>query len=424
MRLTIAILCLLPAAFAAESQVTFYKDVLPVLQKNCQSCHRPGEAAPMTFLDYKSTRPWAKAIKNVAVSRKMPPWFADPHVGKFSNDRSLSEAEINVLTEWADHGAAEGNKKDAPQPVSFTDGWTIGKPDAVFGMPQPFTVAAAGTVEYQYIVLKTGYTEDKWVKMAEVRPGDRGVVHHVIAFIRPKGSKWLEEAQEGVPYVPGPGARRNADPQAGGGLGAEMLVGYAPGMPAQIFPKDSAKLLPAGADIVFQMHYTADGKDSKDQTKIGLLFADSAPAYRDITMAATNNRFKIPAGDPSYEVKSQFTMPMDAQLVSLMPHMHLRGKDFLYKVVYPDGRSETLLNVPKYDFAWQLVYAEEQPIQLPKGARIECTAHFDNSPNNKFNPDPKIDVGWGDQSWEEMMIGFFDIVVPANFGMGRRATGE
>lgn len=424
MRLFIAVLSLLPAAIAADPQVTFSKDVLPVLQKNCQGCHRPGEAGPMTFLDYHSTRPWAKAIKDVAISRKMPPWLADPHVGKFSNDRSLSEADVKTLVDWVDTGSREGIRQDAPQPIDFVEGWTIGKPDKIFEMPRSFSVPASGTIEYQYVVLPTGYTEDKWVRMAEVRPGDRSVVHHVIAFIRPKGSKWLAEAQPGVPFVPE--VRKGAaDAQSEGSmLGAEMLVGYAPGMPAQVFPENSAKLLPAGADIVFQLHYTTNGQLAIDKTKIGLTFASERPAFRDITLTAANNRFRIPPGDPAHEVKAQLTLPIDAQLVSLMPHMHLRGKDFLYKVVYPDGQTEMLLNVPRYDFAWQLVYALETPIALPKGSRIECTAHFDNSPNNKFNPDPKTEVRWGDQSWEEMMIGFFDIIVPSNVSLVRRTTGE
>jgi hypothetical protein len=400
---------------AGAAQVTFYKDVLPVLEKNCQGCHRTGEAAPMTFGDYQSTRPWAKAIRSVVIARKMPPWLADPHFQKFSNDRSLSEADVKTLVAWADNGAPEGNAKDAPQPVHWVEGWSIGQLDAVIEMPQAFEVPASGTIEYQYVIIPTGFTEDKWVKLAEVRPGDRSVVHHVIAFIRPKGSKWLAGEQTGVPFVPGRPARGANDSQEGSSmLGSELLVGYAPGMPAQICPENSAKLLPAGADIVFQMHYTANGKAATDKTRIGLAFAKEPPKLRDITMSAANNRFRIPAGDPAYEVRSQITLQADTELVSMMPHMHLRGKDFVYKVVYPTGETETVLNVPRYDFAWQLVYSLEKPLTMPKGTRMECLAHFDNSPNNKFNPDPSIEVRWGDQSWDEMMIGWFDVVVPAN----------
>jgi hypothetical protein len=406
----------------AAGPITFNKDVLPVLQQKCQECHRPGEAAPMSFLDYKSTRPWAKAIKTAMLAGKMPPWLADSHYGRFSNDRSLTATERATLVTWADTGALEGNAKDAPRPVEWVQGWTIGKPDAVIEMPQAFEVPAQGTIEYQYVVIPTGFTEDRWVQLAEVRPGDRAVVHHVIAFIRPKGVKWLASAQPGVPFVPGKNGR-----QAEGGsmLGTELLVGFAPGMPATICREGSAKLLPAGADIVFQLHYTASGKAAADKTRIGLVFAKEPPKFRDVTMSAANNRFAIPAGDANYEVHSQAVLQQDTELVSLMPHMHLRGKDFVYKVVYPDGRTETALSIPKYDFAWQLVYNLDKPLAMPKGTRIECTAHFDNSANNPANPNPAIVVRWGDQSWDEMMIGWFDVVIPAAADPARLLrTGE
>jgi hypothetical protein len=406
-------------AFGAPAkEVTFYKDVLPVLQNRCQECHRPGEAGPMHFLDYKSTRPWAKAIKGVVATKKMPPWFADPAHGKFSNDRSLTQQEIETLIAWADTGAKEGNPKDAPAPKKFVEGWNIGQPDAVIEMPQAFQVPAEGTIEYQYIVLPTGFTEDKWVTMAEVRPGNREVVHHVIAFIRPKGMPWLADAKPGVPFVPSKAVRSsrgNRDPQEGvseaGMAGTELLVGYAPGMEAQICPPGTAKLLPAGADIIFQMHYTANGKAVSDKTKIGLVFAKEPPKQRILTMNATNNRFVIPPGAPAHEVKSSITLRDDSYLVSLMPHMHLRGKDFKYTVTYPTGESEVVLNVPRYDFNWQLFYYLDKPKFMPKGTRIDCVAHFDNSPNNPANPNPKEEVRWGDQSWEEMMIGWFDVAI-------------
>jgi hypothetical protein len=420
------------AAFAAPTTPTFYKDVLPVLQKNCQSCHRPGEAGPMSFLDYKSTRPWAKAIKAAVASKKMPPWPADAHFGKFANDRSLSDADLKTLVAWADSEAPEGNPKDAPKPVSWVEGWTIGKPDAVLQMPVAFDVPASGTIDYQYLVIPTGFTEDKWVTLAEVRPGNRALVHHVIAYIRPKGSPWMADAQPGVPFAPKRGERRR--PAAGEGQPAqqrnelpnELLVGYAPGMPAQICPKDTAKLLPAGADIVLQLHYTSNGTAGTDKTRVGLTFAKEQPKYRELTMSATNNRFAIPPGDGNYEVHSEITLQSDSELVNLMPHMHLRGKDFLYKAVYPTGETSTLLSVPKYDFNWQLVYWLDKPLVLPKGTKLDCTAHFDNSANNPANPDPAKEVRWGDQSWEEMMIGFFDVTIPAKnnpTSLSRRPSG-
>ena len=406
------------AAFAAgtgSTQVTFHKDVLPVLQRNCQNCHRPGEAAPMSFMTYKEVRPWAKAIKGAVASKKMPPWYADPHFGKFSNERKLSESDVKTLISWADNGAPEGKASDAPAAARFIDGWNIGTPDKVIEMPQSFEVAASGTIEYNYIILPTGFTQDMWIQNAEVRPGNRAVVHHVIAFIRPPGSQWFKDAKPGVPFVPGKVARssrnQNSEGEGGGMAGAELLVGYAPGLQEQKARPGTGKLIPAGADIVLQLHYTANGKSATDQTKIGLVFCKEPPAKRLLTVNATNARFEIPPGDPNYEVKSAMTLHNDTELVWLMPHMHLRGKDFEYRAVYPTGETETLLRVPNYDFSWQLAYELAEPKLLPKGTRIECTAHFDNSPNNKANPDPTKAVRWGDQSWEEMMIGWFDVAI-------------
>lgn len=404
------------AAMAASSTPTFYKDVLPVLENRCQNCHRPGESGPMALLDYKGTRPYAKAIKAAVLERKMPPWPADPHFGVFENDRRLSDAEVKTLTAWADGGAPEGDPKDAPKPMNWVEGWTIGKPDVVIEMPQPVDIPASGTIEYQYLVIPTGFTKDTWVTAAEVRPGNRAVVHHVIAFLRPPGSPWMADAKPGVPFIPGKDQRGAGRRQAANNtdLPSELLVGYAPGMPADMSPAGAAKLVRAGSDIVLQLHYTANGTASTDRTRIGLVLAKETPQFRQVTMNATQNRFAIPPGDSNYEVKSQITLQDDAELVNLMPHMHLRGKDFTYKAVYPTGETQTLLSVPRYDFNWQLVYMFAKPVVLPKGTRIECTAHYDNSPNNPANPDPGKVVKWGDQSWEEMMIGWFDVIIPAS----------
>lgn len=412
------------AALAATDAppVTFYKDVLPVLQKNCQVCHRPGEAAPMSLLTYEQARPWAKALREAVLLKRMPPWFADPHYGKFSNDRSLSQNEINTLVAWADTGAREGNAKDAPPPRHFLDGWNIGPPDAVFEMPSGFQVPASGTIEYQYIVIPTGFTEDKWVQMAEVRPGNRAVVHHVIAFLRKPGSKWLKDAQPGIPFVPKKRYEaQNANQNRSGGAreddtgsGNEFLVGFAPGVPPEMLKPDQAKLVPAGSDVVFQMHYTANGKPATDRTHVGFIFAKEPPRERVFTAATLNRKFIIPAGDANYEVHSEITIHDTTTLTGLLPHMHLRGKDFEYRIVYPTGESEILLSVPKYSFNWQLSYYLQKPLVLAKGTRIECTAHFDNSPNNPNNPNPREEVRWGDQSWEEMMIGFFDVAFDRN----------
>ena len=395
-------------AFAAPSNppaVTFNKDVVPVLQKNCQGCHRPGEAAPMSFLTYNETRPWAKAIRQAVLQKRMPPLLADPHVGKFSNDRSLTEQESNILTAWADNGAPEGNPADLPKPRTFVDGWNIGAPDAVFEMPAAYDVPAAGTIEYQYIIVPTNFKEDRWIQMAEIRPGNRAVVHHVIAFVRPPGSKWFAGTAVGVPVT------RQA--RGGGEGGGEFLVGYAPGTIPEVLEPGRAKLIKAGSDIVFQLHYTANGKAGADRSKVGVIFAKEEPRERVVTVSAANNKFVIPPGDANYQVESSFTFRADGIVTGFLPHMHLRGKDFEYRVVYPTGEKETLLRVPRYDFNWQLSYYPVKPMLMPKGTRIECTAHFDNSANNKSNPDPTKEVRWGDQSWEEMMIGFVDVAIDA-----------
>ena len=425
MRSLVLSLCSVALAAAATTpQPTFYKDVLPVLQKNCQTCHRPGEAAPMAFLSYDEARPWAKAIKTAVVTRKMPPWYADSHYGKFSNDRSLSQAEMDTLVAWADTGAQAGNPKDAPKPTEWVEGWRIGKPDMVLSMPVAFNVPASGTIDYQYIIVPTGFTEDKFVQMAEARPGDRTAVHHIIAFIREPGNPWLKDAKVGVPFVPremerqadgrGNAQRREGGGGGGVGFGGDFLAGYAPGTLPDVLKPGQAKLVKAGSDIVLQMHYTANGKASSDISKVGIVFATEKPTERVLTLAAANPQFASPPGDSNYRVDAKITLQDDSTLIDLLPHMHFRGKDFEYRVTYPSGEKETLLNVPNYDFNWQLTYELSQPKLLPKGTVIECTAHFDNSVNNKYNPDATKEVHWGEQTWEEMMIGFFDVSVPMN----------
>jgi hypothetical protein len=388
---------------ATAPQVTFYRDVLPVLRKNCQRCHRPGEAAPMSFLTYKDTRPWAKAMREAVLLKKMPPWYADPQIGSFLNDRSLMKQEIDTLVAWAESGALEGDPKDAPTPASFPEGWSAGVPDLVLEMPQEFSVPASGTIPYQHFVIPTGFQEDRWVRIAELRPGSRAHVHHALIFVRPPGSKYMLDAKPGEPFVP------KADWRIGRSIYDEFLDIYVPGVTPQVLKPDQAKLIKAGSDLIFQVHYTANGKPAVDRSKIGLTFTKKPPAERVYTLAVATDRFVIPPGDADHKVESKMVLQEKATVVSMNPHMHLRGKSFEYRVVLPSGEARTLLRVPKYLFNWQMPYILDKPLALPVGTRIECTAYFDNSPNNPNNPDPTKEVRWGDQSWEEMMVGFMDV---------------
>lgn len=393
----------------------------------------------MSLLTYEDARPQAVAIKMAVLTQKMPPWFADPQYGHFSNERKLTPQQIRTLVSWVDGGAKPGDPKDAPAPVKFIDGWNIGVPDRVIEMPIAYNVPAEGTVDYQYMVIPGNFTQDTWVKAAEIRPGNRAVVHHVLAFIRSPESKWMRDAKPNEFFVPkkeedqkqegnanqqegngnqqangnqqqGNGQQQRGQQRRRGDIG-DLLVGYAPGTQPLTLVGDQAKLIKAGSDIVLQLHYTANGTAGSDQTKIGLVYAKEAPKLRHVQLAASNPGFKIPPNDPNYEVKSQVLLQETVTLADLLPHMHFRGKDFLFQAIYPDGKTETLLSVPKYDFNWQLGYQLAKPIVLPRGTRIECTAHFDNSINNPSNPDPNKEVRWGDQTWEEMMIGFFSVTV-------------
>jgi mono/diheme cytochrome c family protein len=371
----------LPSAAANDAKkaagpVTFNKDVAPIFNKNCVGCHRAGEIAPMSLTSYKDARPWARSIKEKVASRVMPPWHADPHYGEFSNDRRLSQKDIDTITAWVDGGAKEGDPKDLPPRPQFVEGWNIGKPDAIFYLPEEYAVPAAGTVEYKYFSVPTNFKEDMWVQAAEIRPGSRAVVHHIIVFVQ-----------------------KESEPQ-------RLLVGYAPGEQPAVIPRGLARKIPAGSKLVFQVHYTPNGAAAKDRSYVGLVFAKEPPQRELLTRPVMNAKFVIPPGDPDYRVDSSYTFTEDAHIHSLMPHMHLRGKDFQYRLTYPDGTSKVILSVPNYDFAWQSYYMLKEPVAAPKGTRLDCVAHFDNSEKNKFNPDPKKEVRWGDQTWEEMMIGW------------------
>lgn len=392
--------------FGSPQIITYSKDVAPILQKNCEGCHRAGEAAPMSLRTFKEVRPYAAAIKEAVALKKMPPWFADPKFGHFANDRSMSEQEIKTITAWVEGGAKEGNPGDLPVPATFLNGWNIQKPDYQIEMAKDFTIPASGTLDYQYILIKGNFEKDTWISEAEVRPGNRKLVHHVIAFVRAPGSKWMKSAQPGVPFVP-----KEGDGEGGQG---EFLAGYAPGFVPMILAPGRAMMIKAGSDIILQLHYTADGHEGTDRTKIGFVYSKGPITERVMTLAATTNKFAIPAGDPNYRVDAAFAFGGDAKIIGYIPHMHLRGKAFSFRAVYPTGESEMLLDVPKYDFSWQLTYVPAKDLVVTKGTRLECVAHYDNSANNPNNPDPTKIVKFGEQSWDEMMFGFFQVAFDAN----------
>ena len=374
----------------------------------------------------------------------MPPWHPDPKYGHFRNDLSLAQADKELISKWVDDGAPEGDPKDLPEPRTFVGEWMMpGGPDAVFYMSEePVDVPAEGTVDYRYYVVDPGFKEDKWVKVAECMPDNRGVVHHIIVFLKPpnvslfsdgddagekkdaadgkdktaaneKKANISEDGERHEDDTAGSRAARRRRARGGGQASFGQLCGFAPGTRPYPLPAGMAKLIPAGSQLVFQMHYTPNGSPQKDRSKVGIQFVDpSTIKYRVATANAANGLFEIPAGDDNYLVESDRTYGGDVLMLSVFPHMHLRGKDFRYDLTYPDGKTETILNMPRYDFNWQTSYVFTEPLKLPKGTKLHCTAHFDNSADNPANPDPTKPVRWGDQTWEEMMIGWFDIAIP------------
>ena len=432
MRYLIGVACALTAAlvtvnadqYAAKPSAgvpTFSRDVAPILYKNCAGCHRPGEIGPMPLLTYTDARPWAKSIRDEVGDATMPPWHADPKHGKFVNDRSLSAADKDTILKWANGGAPEGDPTDLPALPAFTDGWQLGQPDQVMQLPVDYKVPADGFVEYEYFEIPTNFTEDKWLEALEVRPGNREVVHHVIISVRPaqperRPTGFAAARGMGIPAGQSGGAAEGEDaaPRPKGqnlfprprGTGA-MIGGFAPGSQVLKLDPGSAILLRAGSALVVQMHYTTNGTATTDRTKFGLFFAKAAPSVEMRMGTLVNGQLHIPAGDPNYSIAAEMTTTADVTLRQMLPHTHLRGKSWEYTVTYPDGRSEVILSVPNYDFNWQTDYVFAQPLKLPKGTKIRAVAHYDNSPANKANPDPKIDVKWGDQTWEEMMFTSF-----------------
>ncbi|HEX4951291.1 MAG TPA: thiol-disulfide isomerase [Blastocatellia bacterium] len=432
----------------AAKPVTFNKDVAPIVFKSCAECHRPGEPAPFSMLSYKEIRPWARAIKEQVVNKKMPRWDANPAHQKFANDPRLTQKEIDTIAAWVDGGAIEGNVKDLPPVPKFTAGWNIGKPDLILTMPEEFTLEASGPDEYQYFEIPTSFTEDKYIQAVEARPGNRQVVHHIIAFIkppqkenpnRPKLSKEeiaklrAEAEKQSIQYQEGflrrtkPDApfyndgcnippeeykKRRVEGGEGGGNNNNWLIGYAPGNITQPWPEGTVKKIPAGSSIVFQVHYSkVAGSVQKDRSSVGLIFA-KAPPKKEIMMAGVANPFmKLEPGQANQKVTACWTTKEDIHIYTLTPHMHVRGTAQRIEAIYPNGKSEVLLDVPTYSFAWQTTYELKEPKAIPKGTRFLVTTWYDNSPKNKFNPDPTKAVRWGDPTYDEMMIGFIEYTI-------------
>lgn len=363
-------------------------------------------------MTYDQARAKAAKIARVTRAKQMPPWFADPRFGRFSDDPSLTSQEIETLSAWAAAGAPAGDPRDAPPPRQWVNGWIISQPDLVVGMSKPVQIPARGDVEYTYEIVPTGFKTDKWVQMSEIRPSSRANVHHAVVYVRPPDSKWLRHAPIGVPFT----ASTLTDPQDrrdARWTDSSILLVYAPGSSPDEWPDDVAKFIPAGSDLVFQMHYITRGKPAVDQTSIGLVFAKQPPRQRVLTLQLTNDSFVIPPNDPDYRAEVHGTLPNDATLLSFFPHMHLRGKTFEYNIIRPGQPLETLLRV-NYNFYWQLSYRLAKPLPLRAGTMLQAVAWFDNSRNNWHNPDPNVAVRWGDQTYDEMMVGFFDVAVPAN----------
>lgn len=420
---------LLAATLPAE--VTFNKDVAPILYRRCVSCHHPNDIAPMSLLTYKDARPWAAAIKEAVLSRKMPPWGADPAYGHWSNDARLRTDELKTISAWTEGGRLEGDPKDLPQAPKFETGWQVGKPDVILSIPE-HSLDASGPDEYSYITVPTNFTEDRWVIAAELRPGNRQVVHHAHVFVvsddpKPAAKRVLNPAQEytrwlqihegslefirpDAPVIDDgcliddngafPGSKQNP-------LGS-LISSYLPGREADVYPEGTARKIPAGAKLNFQIHYHRNGKPAKDTTSVGLIFAKEPPRQVARRIDLSNHMFRIPAGDPNHAVSECHTFSQDMYVTSLTPHMHLRGKSMRISVTYPDGRTETLLYVPKYDFNWQITYREAEPVFIPKGTRLRIDARFDNSANNPLNPDATKVIRWGASSEVEMMDGWVE----------------
>lgn len=371
-------------AYAASTEFTYTKDIAPLLQEKCIECHRTQGLAPFNLESYEQVRVWSKAIRKEVHSGRMPPWGLDPKVGEWLNDPTFSEEERATLFSWLDGGMPKGNPGDMPEPKIFHEDWSIGKPDMIFEMPKEIVIPAEGVMPYQYHVTELDIEEDLYVQSLEVLPGNRRVVHHIIVFLQP----------------PPAAAKAMRD-----GVSNTMLDVYAPGSPAGINPPGVARLIPAGSKLMWQIHYAPTGEEETDRSRFGIILAKEKPTELMQTATVVNTGFEIPAHAENYRVESTMTIPKDATIYSYTPHMHYRGKAMDFFLTYPDGTEELACSIPKYDFNWQLDYFLKEPKKVPAGTKVRVVAHFDNSTGNPYNPDPTTAVKWGEQTWEEMMMG-------------------
>ena len=425
---------------------TFSKDIAPIFFTQCTSCHRPGEIAPMSLLTFRDARPWAKSIASHVADGTMPPWHADPAHGSFVNERRLTDTQKTTIDRWVKGGAPEGNPSDLPESPHYADGWNIGQPDVVLSMQEDYPIPASGTVPYQYLEVPTNFAEDRWIQAWEIRPGNRAAVHHIIVSTKapppPPAPPASDTAQSRPPAGPRPtplfsfagGTEIPAGQTGGPQLPPDQRVlvgpndrprprgtgpsigGYVPGNAIRRFPEGTAMRLPAGHSLVLQMHYTPTGEATTDRTRVALKFAAAPPRTVLLTAPLINGSLHIPPGAANQEVDAEMTINRDILLYSLVPHTHVRGTKWYYEAVYPDGRNEIILSVPKYDFNWQHEYVFRDPLKLPAGTKIQAKAWYDNSAANKSNPDATKDVWWGDQTWEEMMytsLTFSIVTAPA-----------
>jgi mono/diheme cytochrome c family protein len=391
---------------------TFSKDIAPILYKNCATCHRPGEIAPMSLLTYDQVRPFARSIRTHVEQGTMPPWHAEAAPDTFVNERRLTANEKETIAKWANNGSPQGDPRDLPPIPAFPEGWTIGKPDAIVAMRQPFDVPVSGEIAYQYLSVPTDFKEDKWVQALEIRPGVRSVVHHVLVFAAEPGETARQQpftqqtpgargalAQQIAPLLLAAAARGRG---LNAGMRGPLIATTAPGTNAQIFESGTAMRIKAGSVLTFQIHYTTSGKAEKDRTAVGFIFAKEPPKREVRAGSFVGIPLRIPPGAENHRADAQIEFTQDAHVVALFPHTHVRGKSWEYRMTYPDGREEVVLSVPRYDFNWQTYYQFAKPLAAPKGSRLLAIAHYDNSANNKANPNPNVEVRWGDQTWEEM----------------------